>query len=198
MRLLRHPLCLRALVGLLLAGLLPAALGWPAAGAAHPDEAVRADWLRAQVRTTLSAEAEAAVERALSAAHEADAASLPAFVAAFADAYVAPEAASEAAVVPSLADLFAVADVQPEALWRVLENRAHQLGGVALPVRLVQAATSALIAPPADRSGDASFVAMLARAAVLAASSVKTDGAVLSDRVVVALRTLFSARPLGP
>ncbi len=150
----------------------------------------QADWLRSQVHMALDGAVEADFEHALSAAQDAQPHSLHGFLRTFAEAY-----RTESPDRP-LADLFGAPDLSGERLIRYLQQRfAHVSGMAALPRLLLL--TYAAAHPSPDRTAAASaFVGGAWQQHALATAWTAIRGDVWT--VVIPLRTLFPAQPMGP
>jgi hypothetical protein len=188
MRALRSTWRLRLLVGLLMVSLLPISVVMPES---HGPTAAssQAEWLRSQVRVSLEGEPKAAFEHALNEATEVRARSLHGFLRAFADAYVtqAPE--------QPLAELFDAPDLSGERLIRYLQQRYAHISGVAALPRIFFS-TYAASSPSSDRAmaTGALVPATWHRALATAWTVLRSD----AWTVVIPVRTLFSAQPMGP
>lgn len=138
MRRLRATWIQRGLALLLVGSLLPASL----VGPSSPDvqrsvSDTHADWLRAQVRTSMSAAERAAFEAALEAATEARPHALRTFLQHFVAAYV-----DEGGGAASLAALLGLSDGSHEHVVNELQRRRAHLTGWAVVPRLSTLAVS--------------------------------------------------------
>lgn len=189
MRWLRSTWRLRLLVGLLTASLLPFMVVMPEQQGLTATQS-QADWLRSQVRVSLDAEAQEAVDGALDAAEAAEARTLDAFIRAFADAYAQQSAE------PSLGDLFDAPDLRGERLVRYLQQRVAHVSGVAVFPRIGSAVQAATSGPSPDRLMTVGSTVPSAWSRVLTSAwtTVRSD----AWTVVVPVRMLFTAQPMGP
>lgn len=148
--------------------------------------ATYADWLRSEARGPVDEAFEVALERAA----ETRPRSLSDFLEAFVDGFEARQPGGEVAAV------FAVADLPHDALITYLQNRYQRLGNQGMAPRPVikMASLQAASLGGGHVAGDLRPSALLA--APFAGLAETTSLLPLSVRLL--LRTLSSARPLGP
>lgn len=180
----------RWIVAVLVTSLAPLVAG-PASASVPDATEDYAAWIRAQANPASVNEAEAAIERALTAARVDAPHALDAFTEAFAEAYEAQHPAL------SLADLFALSTAPDAPLFQVLHQRAQHLGRAAA---LMPLSWRTAVSPVA--SGCASPVGggPLPRPASVRAPvrTVAPLAAVSSLSAAFLLQILSDAAPRGP
>ena len=188
MRSLRTTWRLRGLAVLLAVSLLPMTAVVPSSTALPRASDAQADWLRARIDAA-SAEEDAAVEAALEAAADEPTPTLHAFLRAFASAY------QQHAPDRSLGHLFGTPDLSGDALIHYLQQHVAQISGWAtVPHRLTAAQGTAGSSVVPRVAGTLSALPGMARVGLRWAIPNGSRG----QHVICALRTLFSARPMGP
>lgn len=183
MRWLRASWTQRTLVTLLVASL--STVLFAAADTPSRRSASYADWVRTQLRTP----ADAALDEALTTADE-QARTFEGFLNAFVDAYEAQRPET------SLARAFLAHDLPPEALITYLQSRFARVVGDAVLPRLVMTATSASTAHSADRNA-AALPPLLKDVHAASPAGLLPQWA-SHTLVVIPLRLLWDAQPLGP
>lgn len=163
-----------------------------------PQTSAKARWLQAQVVSTLDADAQRIVDRALSEADAQNARTLQAYTQAFAEAYEAASAdlspASPAPDLPSLGALFDAPDVDAAALYAHLQGKTVLGGPPAVLPRLHAASVTSLTAPPRSLAA-VSSPSRVPSALVRTAPSLQQAA---PSVFACCLRLLWSAQPLGP
>ena len=150
MRRLRTTWIQRGLAVLLVSSLLPMAFVWPAqAVQQHAAAESHADWLRSQVRLSMSATERAAFESALQDATSKQPQALRAFLQHFVDAYAQQEER------PSLAALLGLAKGTHEHVINELQRRLAQVSGWAVVLRMSTALQAASVPAFARSAPDA-------------------------------------------
>lgn len=188
MRSLRTTWRLRGLTVLLAVSLLPMTVVLPSSAALPQASDAPADWLRKHIQAA-SAEDEGAVEAALDAATDAPAATLQDFLRAFAHAY------QQHAPDRPIGYLFGTPGLSGDALIHYLQRHVPQLSGWAtVAPRLTAAAATAGSTAPPRALGTPVAQPCAARTALGQGQPVRPR----LPQVICSVRTLFSARPLGP
>ena len=185
MRQARTPYLSRLIAGILLASMLPALFVLPSSAASGATYGSYSRWIRAQLRVP----ADASFDVAISKASESRPGSLEAFIEAFLDAY---ERANPG---KSAAQAFTDIDLSDDALITYLQRRYTQIGdeGVLPRVYFTTASSAGIAAGQADTCGDAVSESDPQLRAHSGAGTICAEAA-----IVVSLRTLSSAHPLGP
>lgn len=185
MRRVRRPSFLRVLAGIVVASMLPALFVPAGAGASAVAGGTYSRWIRAQLRVP----ADEAIDAALEKASKSSSATFEAFVEAFLDAYEESGPEQPAALV------FAEDELSDAALIAYLQRRYTKIGEEGLLPRTC-------LVTAAGRSG----ITFSTHAAATFSGSTgpalshigKPVGLLSGDLLVIPLRTLTSARPLGP
>lgn len=188
MRSLRTTWRLRSLTVLLAVSLLPMTVVVPSSTALPPADDAQADWLRAHIEAP-SADDKAAVEAALEAVRAEPTVTLRDFLRAFASAY------QQHAPDRSLGQLFGLPELGGDALLNYLQQRVPQVSGWATVLHRLTSAKSLSGSPASPRLLGTRFV--LPDMARVARKWVRPTAA-RGEHVFCALRTLFSAQPMGP
>ena len=185
MRWARGPYLSRFLAGILIASMLPALFVLPGIAAPGTTYGSYSRWIRAQLRVP----ADASIEAALARASEERPASLEAFIEAFLEAFEKANPGRSAAFA------FTDVDLSDDGLITYLQRRYTRIGdeGV-LPRVYLTTALGAPVAPVSydgEAAGDGRAATQLhtyEREVILSAEA----------GVVIPLRTLSAAHPLGP
>ncbi|NBC17632.1 MAG: hypothetical protein GVY18_10000 [Bacteroidetes bacterium] len=184
MRWLRASWTQRTLVPLLVASLGAVLFGATDLPSRHSTS--YADWVRTQLR----APADAALDDALAAADE-QARTFEGFLEAFVAAYEAEQPET------SLARAFVARDLPPEALITYLQSRFSRVVGEAvLPRLVVMTAATSSPTPTSDRTAIGLAPVRAAVHALVQAERPASGRAIAL--IVIPLRTLWDAQPLGP
>jgi hypothetical protein len=184
MRWLRASWTQRTLVSLLVASLGAVLFGATDLPSRH--SASYADWVRTQLR----APADAALDDALAAADE-QAHTFEGFLEAFVTAYEAEHPET------SLARAFVARDLPKEALITYLQSRFSRVVGEAVLPRLVMMkATPSSPSPTSDRTA-VGLTPVHAAAHAIARAELPAQRHAVA-RIVIPLRVLWDAQPLGP
>ena len=185
MRRVRRPSYLRLLAGLVILSMLPALFVPSGGGASAAAAGTYSRWIRAQLRVP----ADEAINAALEKASNSPSSTFESFVEAFLDAY------EESRPEQSAAFAFTEDDLSDDALIAYLQRRYTEIGEEGVLPRTYLTTAAGLSGGTFSTDAAATLIRSTGPALKQTAG---LSGFLSRDLLAVPLRTLTSARPLGP